>query len=225
MVTVMLAENHEITRCGIRAVLYSESDIHILAECDDDSEVVGLVLQHAPDVLLLDVDEAGSTAFDVIRNLAGLEVKTRMLVLSEDEHEANVRKAFVAGASGYVLKRCSIQALSTAIRAVANGGCWIDCKLRSCMFGPLPGGVPDVEYASEPPPQQNNRRSNCILSPRETEILTLVAAGQTNVEIARALFISPETVKTHVRSIMDKLNVKDRTQAAIKGMQLGAYTV
>jgi two-component system NarL family response regulator len=218
MVSVMLAEDHEITRCGIRAILYRDADIEIVGECEEGSAVAQMMLELKPDVLILDLDLPNLSGFQVLEQLRALELPTRVLVLTDDEDEWSVRQAFALGVHGYALKRCSIQALSTAIRANLSGGCWLDTELRAILFE----NPTTSNQKAQRQPSALSRRPDNLLSPRETEILSLIAAGRTNIEIGRLLSISPETVKTHVRSIMEKLDAKDRTQAAVKGMQLGA---
>lgn len=214
MITVMLADQLEIVRCGLRAVLAAQPDIKLVGEYGRSDELVEAIAHEPPAVLVMGLAVDGSSVFDVLAELQNAEWPTKILIFSEDNDRELARRAFDLGADGYALHSSSMEAIAIAVRAVNAGACWVDARLKDGVIAKptRPAAAQEVTTPPKGPP----------LSQRETEILTLVATGMSNSEIARALGIGPETVKSHIRNIMQKLAAKDRTQAAIIAYQLGS---
>jgi DNA-binding NarL/FixJ family response regulator len=200
---VLIADDHPVVREGLRGMLAAEPAIRVVAEAASGDEAVVMAKRHRPDVVLMDLrmpcgDGVQATA-GIIADLPG----TRVVVLTTYETDADIVRAVEAGATGYLLKDTPRQDLIAAICAAARG---------ETVLGPTVAGrlVSRLRRPAVEP-----------LSDRETEVLTLVARGQTNAEIGRALFISEATVKTHLLRAFGKLGVSDRTAAVTRAIELG----
>lgn len=213
MITVMLADQLEIVRCGLRAVLAAQPDIKVVSEYGKTDELFAAIAHEPPAVLVMGLTMNGASVFDILADLQNMEPPTKTLIFSEDDDCELARRAFDLGADGYALHSSSMEAIAIAVRAVNAGACWVDGRLKDGVIAkPTRPAAQEIASTPKGPP----------LSQRETEILTLVATGMSNSEIAKALGIGPETVKSHIRNIMQKLAAKDRTQAAIIAYQLGS---
>ncbi|HEY3317882.1 MAG TPA: response regulator transcription factor [Coriobacteriia bacterium] len=210
-IRVVLADDHELVRRGLRMVLDAEDDIAVVAEAADCDEAVRRTLEERPDVLLLDLRMPGSGAADVCRRVIDQGGGTRVMVLSTFDDDADVYAVMEAGASGYLLKSVAPDALARSIRGVADGSVVMD---------------PDVAHRL----MRLRREPGCpdspdALSGRELEVLALMARGMKNREIAREMWISESTVKTHVGRVIRKLGQRDRTQAVLRAIQAGLVSV
>jgi DNA-binding NarL/FixJ family response regulator len=212
-VRVLLADDHPVFREGLRFILGQAEDLVLVGEVDDGSAAVRRALDpdaEPVDVVVMDVRMPGMdgvSATRAIRDAGG----PRVLVLTMFEDDATVLSAVRAGASGYVVKGAGAAQVVTAVRAVAEG---------HAVFGPsLAAGILDYfgGDASAPPAVEELP----ALSPREREVLALVAEGRSNNEIGAALFISPITVRNHVSRILEKLQVRDRREAMIRVQRAG----
>ena len=205
-VRIVIVDDHALAREGLKAVLSNDA-FHVVAEAATGEDAVEMVIAHAPDIVLMDVRlGAGIDGLEATRRIAALGLSTRVLMLSLHDMPAYVREAIAAGAAGYVLKDSSIDDLRLAIGQVMAGQSVIPLGLISAAMR-------GVERAARP--------ADLIasLTERERQVLDLVAEGLTNKSIARALSISPATVKAHVERIIAKLGVADRTQAAVMTAQ------
>ena len=205
-VRIVIVDDHALAREGLKAVLSNDA-FDVVAEAATGEDAVEMVVAHAPDIVLMDVRlGAGIDGLEATRRIAALGLSTRVLMLSLHDMPAYVREAIAAGAAGYVLKDSSIDDLRLAIGQVMAGQSVIPLGLISAAMR-------GVERAARP--------ADLIasLTERERQVLDLVAEGLTNKSIARALSISPATVKAHVERIIAKLGVADRTQAAVMAAQ------
>lgn len=195
-IRVLLADDHAVVRQGLQSVLALEADMDVVGEAATGDEAIEETCRLSPDVLLLDLRMPDTDGLDVCRELAGRGVDTRVLVLSSflDGH---VLEALDACVAGYMLKSATPEALVQAIRGVAQGTSVFDGSVVGLL---TEHGAPGAETC---------------LSQREREVLTLIAEGLSNKEIARRLWLGLATVKTHVGSILRKLGCQDRTQAAL----------
>ncbi|WP_353815914.1 response regulator [Agromyces sp. SYSU T00266] len=210
-IRVVVADDHPIVRSGIVGLLESEPGIDVVGEAVDGGEAVALAVELRPDLVLMDLrmpvlDGAAATA----RILAAAGAAgTRVLVLTTYETDDHILAAIEAGASGYLLKAAPQEEILAGIRSVAAGETVLAPSIAAKLVARVRTGA---TAAAAPSP---------ALSPRELEVLRLVADGRSNPEIARALHIGEATVKTHLIHVFEKLEVGDRTRAVTRAMELG----
>lgn len=202
-VAVLIADDHPVVREGLRGMLAAEPAIDVVAEAASGDEAVVMAKRHRPDVVLMDLRMPGGDGVQATAGIVAALPGTRVVVLTTYETDADIVRAVEAGATGYLLKDTPLQDLVAAIRAAARG---------ETVLGPTVAGRL-VSHLRRPAVEP--------LSGRETEVLTLVARGQTNADIGRALFISEATVKTHLLRAFSKLGVSDRTAAVTTAIGLG----
>ena len=200
-ITVLIADDHPVVRQGLRVLLSLHSDIEVVGEASDGAEAVELAAAVAPDVLLLDLKLPGLDGLGVLAELRDAGLPARVLVLTSVADPASVTVAMRAGAAGFLDKDVDPDALVRAVRSVHDGhtvlapeaaGTLVQSRARSAALGGLGA-----------------------LTAREREVLAQIAEGRSNREIAHLLHMSEKTVKTHVSSVLAKLGVADRTQAAL----------
>lgn len=203
VIRVLVADDHAVVRAGIVALLAAEADIEVVGEAVDGEQAVELALALRPDLVVMDVRMprlTGDAATAIIRARAD---EVRVLVLTTYESDASILSAIEAGASGYLLKAAPADELIAGVRSVAAG----EVALSPAIAAQL------VARMREPAPAS--------LTPRETEVLRLVADGLSNREIGERLFLGESTVKTHLLRTFEKLGVNDRTRAVTLAMQRG----
>jgi len=197
-IRVVVVDDHAVVRSGLRLLLEREPGITAVDEAATADEAVFRVIEHKPDVLLIDVTMPGMSGIEAIPKLREASPDTKVLVLSMHDDPRYVRDAFAAGASGYVLKEAADSEVVAAIREVANGGSYVNPALGARMVAA--GAKEAAEAESDP------------LSEREHEVLRLLALGHTNQEIAKTLYISVRTAETHRAHIMRKLGLSSRAE-------------
>jgi DNA-binding NarL/FixJ family response regulator len=200
MIRVLIADDHAVVRQGLRTFLDLQDDIEVVAEAGDGAEALAAAEQHAPDVALIDLVMPNVDGIEAIRGLRERVPAARAIVLSSFIDDEKLLPAVRAGAAGYLLKDVQPQQLVDAIRTVHAGGALLHPKVASRLL---------EEMATDP------------LTPREREVLALIGRGMANKVIARELTLSEKTVKAHVSSILAKLGVTDRTQAALYAVRAG----
>lgn len=195
--TVLLADDHALVRAGIRALLESLPGIAVVAETGDGLEAIELVRRNPPDVLLLDVTLPGLNGLEVAASIARLGVPTRVLMLSMHKSPEYAARAFAAGASGYLNKDSAFEELSTALEEILAG--------RRYLCGAI-----DADLVQRHEQQAGNGVSGLdALTPRQRQILQMVAEGQSTRQIAERLFLSVKTVETHRSQLMQRLGIFD----------------
>lgn len=216
-ITVVIVEDQEITRLGLRLVLEQSEHIKILGEADDGHNAVDTALSLTPDVVLMDVGLPKIDGIEATRRIKEANQKIKVIMLTTHDHTDDVFAALSAGADGYCLKETKPDAIISAMRVVMDGAVSLDSRIAHALFSfiHLGGGNEKKKPV--------DRDEKFGLSPREMEILKLLMEGMSNQEMAERLLISAETVKTHMRHIMEKLAVSDRTQAAVKAMRAGIF--
>jgi DNA-binding NarL/FixJ family response regulator len=208
-IRVLIADDHPLFRDGMHGLLDSVAETEVVGEAATGEEAVALAGTLSPDVILMDINMPGKNGIEATREILGADPNLGVLVVTMLEDDDSVFAAMRAGASGYVLKGAEQAEMLRAIRAVANG---------EVIFGP---GVARrvMGLFSEPRPAAPQAFPE--LSDREREILELVARGRSNAQIAEDLFLSLKTVQNHVSNIFRKLQVADRTQAALRAREAG----
>lgn len=211
-IRVLLVEDDELFRLGLVVRLKQEKGIEILAEAIDGEMAVELTNQYLPDVVLLDVGLPGIGGVEACRQIKQLHPQIPVLVLTSHFKKQLIEQLIAAGASGYCLKGIEAETLILALRSVAAGASWWDAATTV-----------EIRSAFKPTPVQEAKENNPLTS-RETEILALIAAGKSNNQIARQLHITIGTVRVHVHAILQKLEVRSRTSAAILAIQQNLVT-
>jgi DNA-binding NarL/FixJ family response regulator len=210
---VLLVDDEELIRAGLRAIIDAQPDLEVLGEAADGAEVVPLVRKLRPAVVLMDVRMPAIDGIQATRHLYNTMIDApRVLVVTTFGNDDYVYEALRAGASGFLLKRARPAEVVEAIRVVARG--------ESLLF-PTALQKLVIAHAGRPDPRGLDAAG---LTERESEVLRLMAAGLSNTEISEHLFVTVETVKTHVRSVLAKLDARDRTQAVIAAYESGFVT-
>lgn len=204
-ITVLIADDHAMMRQGLKQILELENDITVIAQASNGSEAVKLVREKKPDIVLMDINMPGTNGLQAIKELKFEKNPSKIIVLTIHEDREYLFKTIQMGAEGYVLKDAEPAVLIEAIRKVYSGQSYI----QSNMTKELVKEFNRVTLHEKDKNEENN------LTAREIEVLELIAEGMINKEIAKQLYISEKTVKNHVSNIFKKLNVSDRTQAAI----------
>jgi DNA-binding NarL/FixJ family response regulator len=199
-IRILIADDHYIVRMGLVALVNTEADMEVIAEAADGNEALDLFARHHPDLLLLDLRMPGKNGIQTIADIRDKFPEARILVLSAFDGDEDIHRALHAGAQGYVLKNTTGDKLLPALRTVAAGQTWIP---------------KDVAH------QLASRKMREQLTTREVEVLNELAKGSANKEIADTLNISEHTVKDHLKNILGKLQVADRTEAVTTGIQRG----
>ena len=213
-VSLVVADDHEVVRAGFAALLDTQPDFTVLGIASDGSDAVRVCRELQPDVVLMDVRMPGLDGIEATRQLAGTgESGPRILILTTFDLDEYVFDALRAGASGFLLKDVTAERLFDAVRVVAAG----EALLAPAGTRRLISEFTRLRPAQEAPPSV----SLSALTPRETEVLRLVAEGLSNPEVARRLVVTEETVKTHVSRILAKLGLRDRTQAVVAAYESG----
>ncbi|MFB0559411.1 MAG: response regulator [Dehalococcoidales bacterium] len=213
-VKVLIVDDHTLFRRGIAAVLANQEDLEIVGEASDGLEAIQKTREITPDVILMDLNMPRCSGLDAIQALQAEMPQVNVLVLTVSEMEADLFAAVKFGARGYILKKAEPEELIHAIHHIALGGVIVSPLMATKLlteFKDLTAGA-TMESAQE---------ADAAISPREGEVLQLVAQGATNKEIADSLFISENTVKTHLRNIMEKLHLVNRSQAAAYAVKRG----
>ena len=201
---VILADDHAIVRQGLAALLQREPDIAILAQAADGEAAWGLIETHQPDIAILDLAMPRATGIEVARRVQAAALDTRVVLLTMHDDAATALQAQEAGVTGFVVKDNSFEELTLAVRTVAAGGTFVTPAVRAKLNALRRNGDKPV-----------------ALSPREREVIRLIAAGQSSKEIGRALAISPRTVDTYRDRLRDKLGLRSVAEVVLYAVQCG----
>ena len=205
-IRVLLADPHALFRRGVRMVLDDEAGIEVVAECADGLDAVDRIAELAPDLVLIDVRMPGISGIEATRRARSLVPNLKVAILTVSEDDEDLFAAVRAGATGYLLKEVSIEELPAAVRAVARGQSLISPSMASRLL---------IEFNALSRRVEEQRGTAPRLSDRELEVLRLVARGLSNKDIAAELVIAENTVKNHVRNILEKLQLRSRMEAAM----------
>jgi DNA-binding NarL/FixJ family response regulator len=218
MIHVVIADNQPLVRSGIAMILSGESDIEVTGEASDGEEAISLAQRLQPDIVLMDVRMPGMDGVTATRTIASdqfsrnPDAPVKVLMLTTYNEQDSVYHALRAGASGFLLKAAVPEELVRAVRNVAMGNGWLDPAVTAELIS---------EFASRHDPLRPTPAEMSELTSRERQVLSLVAQGLSNTEIAADLVISEATVKTHFGRILMKLRLRDRAQAVVVAYQTG----
>jgi len=216
--TVLLVDDQALLRMGFRLVIDSEPDLEVVGEASDGQVALDQVAALAPDVVLMDIRMPGMDGIEATRRVVADHPASRVLVLTTFDVDDLAFAALRAGASGFLLKSARPDELVDAIRTVAGGTSVVAPRVLRRMLDLFAGHLPaggDVPTVGDPHPRL------AALTPRELDVLRLIAGGASNPEIAAELFVSETTVKTHVGNVFAKLGARDRVQAVIIAYECG----
>jgi DNA-binding NarL/FixJ family response regulator len=213
-VTVLVVDDDALMRAGLRGVLSSDDGIAVVGEAADGAEAIERAAALRPDVVLMDVRMPGVDGISATHEVLAASDDVRVLILTTFEQDDYVFGALRAGASGFLLKRARPEELLAAVHAVAAGDSLLSPSVTRTVIDRLARTAPADGASGEPEPVEG-------LTPREREVLELLARGLANAEIAAALVIEESTVKTHVKRVLTKLGLRDRVQAVIYAYECG----
>ncbi len=233
-ISVVLVEDHDLTRVGLRTALQQRSEIKLIGEAANGTQGLEMLLKEKPDVAIVDLGLPDIDGIELTRKLKEIqaetgEIDTKVLILTLQDNEDAVLAAFAAGADSYCMKNISFERLVEALKLTKEGNAWIDPAIARVVLAKnktVKETVPTTErdntvaiHAAEP--EYSQLIEAYPLTERELEVLHLIVEGCSNAEIAEKLFITVGTVKTHVRNILNKLCADDRTQAAVRALRSG----
>ena len=211
MINVMLVDDQNLVRKGVRSLLELAEEIEVIAEASDGAEAIRMIPEVAPDVVLLDMRMPGLSGLDVLRELSQNDILPPTIILTTFDDDELVLAGIQYGARGYLLKDIALAELVSAIKTVAEGGSIVKPAVTQRLLKGLENLKNDFSSLDQPDP----------LTDRETEILRLMAGGYSNKEIANSLSVAEGTVKNHVSNILSKMGVRDRTRAVLKAFEMG----
>ena len=211
-VRVLIADDDDLMRAGLRAVLSTDERIEVVGEAEDGNAAVRRARELAPDVVLMDVRMPDLDGISATRELLAARPDVKVVILTTFEQDDYIFGALSAGASGFLLKRTRPEELIAAIHTVSGGDALLSPSVTRRLID---------RTARHPPPDRSAARRLDELTPREREVLELIARGLSNAEIAATLVVEESTVKTHVKRILSKLRLRDRVQAVIFAYESG----
>lgn len=219
MTKIIIVDDHQLFREGVKRILDFENSFEVVAEGDDGIDTVRLYEEYSPDVVLMDINMPQMNGVEATEELISKYPEAKVIMLSIHDDESYVSHALKSGALGYMLKEMDADEIVSAIKIVAAGGSYLHPKVTRNL-------VAEYRRLSERENKGNFhqteiRRPFHLLTKRECEVLQLLTDGQSNRSIGESLFISEKTVKNHVSSILQKMNVNDRTQAVVTAIKNG----
>jgi len=218
-ITVLLVEDHTMTRMGLSLVLDKADGIELVAEAEDGLTGIEMAKKFNPDVILMDIGLPNIDGIEATKRIKDDHSDSKILIFTSRDNEDDVFASFKAGADGYIMKGSSPEQTTNAIKAVSEGTAWIDPAIARLVLSsiqknsPTPTPTGEINYKAG--------KNAYGLTEREMEVLALIVEGLSNPQIAERLFITRATAKAHVHSILQKLYVDDRTKAAIMAMKEG----
>jgi two-component system response regulator NreC len=208
---ILIADDHGVLRAGLRTLLNAEPNLEVVAEASDGNDVLRLASELRPDIVLLDISMPGPGGIEVTRRLKEALPELRVLILTAHEDESLLREAVQAGAAGYIIKRAVESELINAIHAVWRGDLYVHPAMTRALLKEtsLFPAIPEPTVES--------------LTPREIEVLRLIAKGYTNGQIAKELTLSVRTVESHRANLMSKLELRSRVELVRYAMEHGLF--
>ena len=234
-IQIALIEDHNLTRMGLKVAFNEQPDFEFLGEAASGEAGLSMLLSQRPDVAVVDIGFPDIDGIELVRRFRDRlqddkSVTTKVLMLTMHDSEDSVMAAFAAGADSYCMKQTELPELMTAVRETHQGNSWIDPAIASIVLRQMrqipvaAGNAETTVQISALDPEYTQVLDNYPLTERELEILELIVGGCSNAEIAERSYITVGTVKTHVRNILNKLGVDDRTKAAVRALRAGLVT-
>ena len=221
MTNIVIIDDHQLFREGVKRILEFEPSFRVVAEGDDGEDALELVQKHKPDVIIMDINMPNINGVEATRQLIEANPESKVIILSIHDDETYVTHALKTGAMGYLLKEMDADALIEAVKVVADGGSYLHPKVTHNLVNEYRRLATEEEDASYSVNFTEVQRPLHLLTRRECEVLQMLADGKSNRGIGEALFISEKTVKNHVSNILQKMNVNDRTQAVVVAIKNG----
>ena len=215
-IKVVIIEDFKLTRVGLRCALNENKDINVIGESENAMNGLRIIEQLKPDVVLMDLGLPGMNGIEAIMKLRETNKTTKVIALTSHDRDEEVIAVLSAGANAYCLKDIDPIKLADVIRDVANGVCWLDAEIAEKVLRSFPKQEKLVLLNSK-----SNQENQVPLTEREYEVLRHLVSGKSNTEIAKELIVSVHTAKAHVCSILQKMCVNDRVQAAVKAVREG----
>lgn len=216
VIKVAIIEDFKLTRVGLRCALNENNDMNVVAEAEDAIEGLKLIERSKPDVILMDLGLPGMNGIEATIKVKEMCPDTKVIALTSHDREEEVIAALSSGASAYCLKDIDPSKLADVVRDVAEGACWIDPMVSQMALNSFPK-VDNIGFL----PNKTQSEGRVPLTEREYEVLKHLVTGKSNTEIAKELIVSVHTAKAHVCSILQKMCVNDRGQAAVKAVKEG----
>lgn len=216
-INVLLVEDHTMIRMGTALVIERTDGIELIAQAEDGQQGIDMAKEHNPDVILMDIGLPLIDGIEATKQIKELNLDAKILIFTSRDSDEDVFAALAAGADGYIMKGATPEQLSAAIIAVSEGTAWLDPAIARLVLSNVQKQTKTNSNTTEIKPGKNSFG----LTERELEVLSLIVEGLSNPEIAKRLFITRATAKAHVHSILQKLYVDDRTQAAVTAMREG----
>ena len=234
-IKLMLVEDHVLTRIGLKVSLEKYSNLEIIAESANGKEAIEFASTKKPDLIIMDIGLIEIDGIEATKKIKEANPNIKIIMLTSHESEREIIASLASGADGYCLKDTSPEQLYTAIQSVYEGNAWLSSqvaeKVLRNFYGKKVSQIKQTDFAKGLASADEKKTIKSTfhipivpLSERELEVLKLIVDGKSNQEIGEKLFVTLATVKTHVRSILNKLSVDDRTQAAVKAMREGLVT-
>lgn len=232
-IRVILIEDHDLTRLGIRAALSQNKELEVICECANATEGLKMLKQLRPDIAIVDIGLPDMDGIELTSEIKAVvktgELNTKVLILTMEDASDSVLAAFAAGADSYCMKDIHFDNLLEAVRVTYNGHAWIDPAIAKVVLHQAKQNQKPKKSLSSNKnhdilldiDENEQQLEDYALTERELEVLQLVVEGCSNLVIAERLFITIGTVKTHVRNILNKLSAADRTQAAVRALRSG----
>jgi DNA-binding NarL/FixJ family response regulator len=214
VIRLVLIEDYKLVRVALRSVLNEDPRINVVGEAETGEQGVDLVKELKPDLVILDLGLPGIDGIEVTGILKAFDETIKIIILTSHECEEEVLAALSAGANAYCLKEIASERLIDVVKSVYEGAAWLDPAIASLALDMFSSGASPRSRSDA-----SDARDELQLTERETQVLTLLVEGKSNSEIAEALFVSVHTAKAHVCSILQKLSVHDRVQAAVKAVK------
>lgn len=215
-IKVVIVEDFKLTRVGLRCALNANNDMSVVAESEDAIDGLKMIERHRPDVVLMDLGLPGMNGIEAMVKCKEIAPEVKIIALTSHDREEEVVAALSSGASAYCLKDIDPQKLADVVRDVSTGVCWIDPVVAQMALKSIPK-VDNTAFF----PGKSQSEGRVPLTDREFEVLKHLVQGKSNTEIAKELIVSVHTAKAHVCSILQKMCVNDRVQAAVKAVKEG----
>ena len=214
-ISVIIVEDFKLTRVGLRCALNSNADIEVVAECEDAQDGIEQIKKWCPDIVIMDLGLPVMNGIEAMIKIREFDSDVKIIALTSHDREEEVVAALSSGANAYCLKDIDPHKLADVIRDVNQGVCWIDSNVSKLALKAMP------KVESSILETHKNPQTTVPLTEREIEVLNHLVAGKSNTEIAKELIVSVHTAKAHVCSILQKMCVNDRVQAAVKAVKEG----